>query len=321
MRSKDYALVRSGVSQAHSIAADYDDRFIYWAEKSNDNAGIYKSTLDGAAYDTVVSLDIEVVEDLDVDWVGRNIYFADSGRKIITGCDLHGTTCTVIVSDWLDKPRGIAVHPQSRLFFWTDWGSHPHIGSAGMDGSDRKEIITTEIVWPNGVAVDDSSNRVYWSDAKLNRIESCQFDGSDRKVLQATVNHPHALDVFENLVFWADPVDHEVFSCNKFTGKNQQIIMKESSLTPTGLYVHHPSKQRQMLNPCWHVVCSHLCLLSPSTNGFKCACPVGMTLNSDNRTCSEAAPQSAMVIASYSEMFQITHQQTGTRSNHLLAHS
>ena len=73
MRSKDYALVRSGVSQAHSIAADYDDRFIYWAEKSNDNAGIYKSTLDGAAYDTVVSLDIEVVEDLDVDWVGRNI--------------------------------------------------------------------------------------------------------------------------------------------------------------------------------------------------------------------------------------------------------
>ena len=32
------------MSQAHSIAADYDDRFIYWAEKSNDNAGIYKST-------------------------------------------------------------------------------------------------------------------------------------------------------------------------------------------------------------------------------------------------------------------------------------
>ena len=64
-----------------------------------------------------------------------------------------------------------------------------------MNGSDRKEIITTEIVWPNGVAVDDSLSLVYWSEHKLNRIGSCQFDGSDRKVLKATVNHPHALDV------------------------------------------------------------------------------------------------------------------------------
>ena len=85
LRSKGFALIRSGVSQAHSIAADYDDRFIYWAEKRKANAGICKSNLDGGAYDTVVSLGIKVVEDLDVDWVGRNIYFADCGRKIIAG--------------------------------------------------------------------------------------------------------------------------------------------------------------------------------------------------------------------------------------------
>jgi hypothetical protein len=136
-------MVCTGVLQALHIVAAYDDRFIYWAEKRNDNAGIYKSALDGVAYNTVVSLGIEVVENLDADWVGRSIYFADSGRKIIAGCDLHGATCTGIVSDGLAKPRGFVVNPQSRLFFWTDWGSHPHIGSAGMG---RKDIITTEIV-------------------------------------------------------------------------------------------------------------------------------------------------------------------------------
>nr|QJE49263.1 vitellogenin receptor [Diaphanosoma celebensis] len=311
LRSKDYMMVRSGVTQAHSITADFDDRFIFWAEKSNDNAGIYKSTMNGGAYDIVVSLGIEVVEDLDIDWVGRNIYFVDSGKKHIAVCDMQGTICTVVISDGLNKPRAIAVQPQSRLFFWSDWGSHPHIGSAGMDGSDRKEIVNTDIVWPNGVAVDDTMNRVYWSDAKLNRIESSQFDGSDRRILQASVNHPHAIDVFENLIFWADPVDHEVYSCNKFTGKNQQIIMKEASLTPTGLYVHHPSKQLEMFNPCWHVVCSHLCLLSPTTNGHRCACPVGMALNSDNRTCSVTVRQSSIIIASFTEMLQVTHQQIG----------
>ena len=110
-----------------------------------------------------------MVEDWDVDWVGRNINFADPVWKVIAACDLYGMTCTVFISDGLDNPRGIAVHPQSRMFFWSDWGLQPHIVSAGMDGSDRKEII-------NGVAVDDSMNLVYWSEHKLNRIESCQFD-------------------------------------------------------------------------------------------------------------------------------------------------
>jgi hypothetical protein len=73
------------VSQAHIIVAYFDDRFIYWVEKNNDNAGIYKSTLDD---DSVVSLGTEMVEDLDVDWVVRNIYFSDFGRKIIAECDL-----------------------------------------------------------------------------------------------------------------------------------------------------------------------------------------------------------------------------------------
>ena len=41
-------------SKHHSIAADYEDRFIYWVDESNDDAGIYKSTNE----ETVASLDI-----------------------------------------------------------------------------------------------------------------------------------------------------------------------------------------------------------------------------------------------------------------------
>ena len=111
----------------------------------------FTSRLDGGSYDALVPLGIEVVEYLDVDWVSRNIYFADPGWRIIAACDLHGTTCTVFISDGLDKQRGIAVHPQSRMFLWSDWRLQPHIPSAGMEGSDRKEII-------NRVAVDDSMN-------------------------------------------------------------------------------------------------------------------------------------------------------------------
>ncbi len=40
------------------------------------------------------------------------------------------------------------------MLFYSDWGEKPMIVSVGLDGTGRKEIITTDLVWPNGVAVD-----------------------------------------------------------------------------------------------------------------------------------------------------------------------
>ena len=91
--------------------------------------------------------------------------------------------------------------------------------------------------------------------------------------------------------------------------------MKEASLTPTGIHIHHPSKQRHSSNPCWNAFCSHICLLSPSWQGFQCACPIGLKLNSDNRTCdSNSVQEPSIIIASYMDLFQVTHHQIGKDS-------
>ena len=313
--SKEYGLIQSGISQAHGVAGDYEDGFVYWNEKSKDKAGIYKSMLDGSAYQYVVSVGVEMVEDLAIDWVASHVYFADSGRKHIVVCDLHGTICTVVINGQLDKPRAVAVYPEAGLLFWSDWGSQPHIGSSGMDGSKRANIITTDIVWPNGLAVDETIQRIFWGDAKLNRIESSRIDGTDRKILPVAVTHPYALDVFENKIFWCDPIEHEVLSVDKLTGKDRKVLIKEASLTPTGIHVHHPSKQINIPNPCRNVFCSHLCLLAPSKEGFKCACPTGMMLNRDNRTCdNNAAQTSSIVIATFTDIYRLTHHQIGKDS-------
>lgn len=50
--------------------------------------------------------------------------------------------------------------------FWTDWGSIPRIERAGMDGTGREAIVTTNLEWPNGVSVDESTDRVFWVDAR-----------------------------------------------------------------------------------------------------------------------------------------------------------
>lgn len=58
-----------------------------------------------------------------------------------------------------------------RYVYWTDWGEKAFIGRVGMDGTNKTTIITTKIEWPNGVTIDYSNDKLYWSDAHLNYIE------------------------------------------------------------------------------------------------------------------------------------------------------
>jgi len=50
-----------------------------------------------------------------------------------------------------------------------------------MDGSNRKAIVRESLIWPNGLCIDYTVNRIYWADAKHHVIESSKSDGMDRK--------------------------------------------------------------------------------------------------------------------------------------------
>ena len=50
--------------------------------------------------------------------------------------------------------------------FWTDWGKHARIERADMDGKNRKVIVSDDIVWPNGLTIDLSMDRIIWADAR-----------------------------------------------------------------------------------------------------------------------------------------------------------
>ena len=74
--------------------------------------------------------------------------------------------------------------------YWTDWGSKPKIERAHLDGSGRVSIVNSWLGWPNGIAVDHEEQLVYWGDAKVDKIEVANVDGTGRRVL-VKHNLPH----------------------------------------------------------------------------------------------------------------------------------
>lgn len=69
------------------------------------------------------------------------------------------------------------------LMFWTNWNEQsPSIMRASLNGANVLVIIGKDIKTPNGLAIDHRAEKLYFSDATLDKIERCEYDGSSRYV-------------------------------------------------------------------------------------------------------------------------------------------
>ena len=59
------------------------------------------------------------------------------------------------------------------FMYWTDWGEHPKIERAHLDGTERLVLLNSSLGWPNGLAIDHAAGKLYWGDAKTDKIEVC----------------------------------------------------------------------------------------------------------------------------------------------------
>lgn len=115
------------------------------------------------------------------------------------------------------------------------------------------------------------------------------YDGNDLRELikgHDLLDHPFAITLFENNVYWTDWRSNAVIRANKWNASDVSVIQR-TSMQLFDVKIMHPSRQpKGDFNPCGvnNGGCSHLCLLS--INGtYDCACPHIMILTADNRTC------------------------------------
>lgn len=135
-----------------------------------------------------------------------------------------------------------------RYMYWTDWGGVAKIERASMDGSDRRTLHSTGLIWPNGLTIDYSAQKIYWVDASLDRIEYSNVDGSGRFVLFSGLDHPFSLTLEENLLFWTDWFNDAIHVTHKISGASAGNLTLFSNLRDRPFGIEAVSSARQAQN-------------------------------------------------------------------------
>ncbi|XP_022088890.1 low-density lipoprotein receptor-related protein 4-like [Acanthaster planci] len=203
------------------VAIDYDpvDGMVYWTDVTLST--ISRTLLDGTGLLVLIS-GLKNPDGLSLDIENRVMYWTDSGSDLIERATMDGQDRAVVlnltngsISDVM--PRAIIVDSKNSYLYWTEVGSSPKIERANTDGTSRQVLVDTDLKWPSGLTLDIEGGRIYWCDAGLNRFESTDLLGDDRRI-HADVDpieiHPFDVWLYGDNLFWTDWRFPQLFRMN-----------------------------------------------------------------------------------------------------------
>ena len=102
---------------------------------------------------------------------------------------------TIIASEHVVWPNAVSVDEISERLYWVD-GKLGYLGSSNLDGSDMRQIITTNLRTSFGLAVFE--NTVYWTQTSGRVFKADKKDGSNLQEIRGAffatfavqINHP-----------------------------------------------------------------------------------------------------------------------------------
>lgn len=179
--------------------------------------------------------------------------------------------------------------------YWSDWGGKPKIERAAMNGELREVFINEKLTWPNGLAIDFETKRLYWADGGRKSIEYIDLERKGKPVrILSDLPHPFGLVIYQNKVYWTDWETKSIHRADKETGNNSIVVRSDiGGLMDVRMFHRNRSN---IQNPCAkdNGNCSHLCLLAPTMvhtawkdtkfRNHRCACPTGLTLEVNSIT-------------------------------------
>ncbi|XP_033637179.1 very low-density lipoprotein receptor-like [Asterias rubens] len=298
----EYKSLYSNLRSAVSLDFDVPTNTLLWTDVVEEKILRGPLDTDGTGNPVTLMDRVETADGIAMDWIHRKVYWTDTGNNSIgVTCFNTAQTKTLFTTE-IDEPRAIVVDPETGFMFWTEWGQLPSIQRAGMNGNFRTAIVDSNLAWPNGMTIDYAGEMLFWIDAKLHTLSTCDFNGAGRRTIinsPSLLPHPFAISVFEDSVYWTDWERQCITKANKFTGLEREALLTNLN-SPMDIQVFHPQKQpNRTPNRCGinNGGCSDLCVAAPliteSSASYTCLCPNGVALLEDMRTCQGSYPNNS----------------------------
>uniref|UniRef100_A0A673HZI1 EGF-like domain-containing protein n=1 Tax=Sinocyclocheilus rhinocerous TaxID=307959 RepID=A0A673HZI1_9TELE len=186
----------------------------------------------------------------------------------VTDNRIYWTDITLKMNTYWTEAAQVTV-PQSAslplsFMYWTEWGGRPKIDRAAMDGSGRITLVPN-VGRANGLTIDYTERRLYWTDLDTTLIESSNMLGLEREVIADDLPHPFGLTQYQDYIYWTDWSQRSIERANKTSGQNRTIIQGHLDYV-MDILVFHSSRQSGW-NACASTNghCSHLCLTHTHT--------------------------------------------------------
>ncbi|XP_016405833.1 low-density lipoprotein receptor-related protein 6 [Sinocyclocheilus rhinocerous] len=200
----------------------------------------------------------------------NNVAIPLTGVKEASALDFDVTDNRIYWTDITLKVRHTVTVPQSAslplsFMYWTEWGGRPKIDRAAMDGSGRITLVPN-VGRANGLTIDYTERRLYWTDLDTTLIESSNMLGLEREVIADDLPHPFGLTQYQDYIYWTDWSQRSIERANKTSGQNRTIIQGHLDYV-MDILVFHSSRQSGW-NACASTNghCSHLLCVSAPTS-------------------------------------------------------
>lgn len=247
----------------------------------------------------------------------ENLYWLDSDRGTMSMGSVHGKFEKVIRKD-LERPISMVLDSKNRVFYIAMLGSMPKIIRTDIFGNDQSDvtIIGTDIGLPVALHLDESSQRLYWADARRESIESLEMDvksltsgiksDSPRIVHRRRLGTILAFAVYDNEFVWTIKNGDYLYKASIGDSSSGASVKQDeprpiSFKLPANPSFNNPSSDNKRIivvdpraevvsSPCSKRGCSHGCVLDANRNAI-CICPDNFRLQTSNRSNCVASSQ------------------------------
>ncbi|NXG74951.1 LRP5 protein, partial [Baryphthengus martii] len=298
-QSPDIILPMHGLRNVKAIDYDPLDKFIYWVDGRQNI--IKRAKDDGTQASlhgpfTVMSTPNQSQNpekqphDLSIDIYSHTLYWTCEATNSINVHRLSGESIGMVLRGDHDKPRAIVVNAERGYMYFTNMQERaPKIERAALDGTEREVLFTTGLIRPVALVIDNKLGKLFWVDADLKRIESCDLSGANRVTLEdSNILQPMGLTVLGNHLYWIDRQQQMIERVEKMNGyKRTRIQGRIAHLT--GIHaVEELDMEDFSVHPCSrdNGGCSHICI-AKGDGTPRCSCPEHLVLLQNLLTCGE----------------------------------